>query len=128
MYGQDLQELFKRMCYNALVGNSDDHPRNHAIIWTGGQWRLSPMYDVLPILDEGPAQALAMAVGREGTRISRNNLLSHHEHFALSREQAEQMLDEVISWEQELKDYYGQWLNGAELQMAQEATSAARMR
>ncbi|MFZ4965094.1 type II toxin-antitoxin system HipA family toxin [Pseudomonas gingeri] len=125
---KDLQELFKRMCYNALVGNSDDHPRNHAIIWTAGQWRLSPMYDVLPILDEGPAQTLAMAVGREGAQISRRNLLSHHEHFALAREQAEQVLDEVIGWEQELKEYYGRWLQGAELQMAQEATSAARMR
>ena len=125
---EDLQELFKRMCYNALVGNSDDHPRNHAIIWTGNQWRLSPMYDVLPILDEGPAQALAMAVGRDGPRISRRNLLSHHRNFALSREHAEHILDEVIGWEQELKEYYGRWLQGTELQIAREATSAARMR
>jgi len=125
---EDLQELFKRMCYNALVGNSDDHPRNHAIIWRGGQWRLSPMYDVLPILDEGPAKTLAMAVGREGTQISRQNLLSHHTHFALSREHAEHVLDEVIGWEQELKEYYGRWLQGVELQMAREATSTARLR
>ena len=61
----DLQELFRRMCYNALVGNGDDHPRNHAVLWIGGQWRLSPIYDVLPLLDEGPAQTLAMAVGRD---------------------------------------------------------------
>jgi len=124
----DLQELFKRMCYNALAGNSDDHPRNHSIIWLGGQWRLSPMYDVLPIVDEGPAQALAMAVGRDGNQISRANLLSHHSHFALTREHAEHLLDEVIGWEEELKDYYAQWLQGEELQMARGAVSSVRMR
>ncbi|MEB0039496.1 HipA domain-containing protein [Pseudomonas sp. MH10] len=115
------------MCYNALVGNSDDHPRNHAIIWLDGQWRLSPMYDVLPVLGEGPAQTLAMAVGREGTKINRKNLLSHHAHFALSLDHAEHVLDEVAGWEQELKEYYGQWLQGAELEMAREATRAERL-
>lgn len=125
---EDLQELFRRMCYNALAGNGDDHPRNHAVLWVGGQWRLSPMYDVLPLLDEGPAQTLAMAVGRDGTQISRSNLLSHHKHFALRLDEAERLLDEVASWEEELKDYYGQWLKGEELRVAREAVSSARMR
>lgn len=125
---QDLHELFKRMCYNALVGNGDDHPRNHAIIWVGGQWRLSPMYDVLPMLDEGPAQTLAMAVGKDGNRISRSNLLSHHSHFALSRDEAESLIDEVAGWEQELKDHYGQWLKGPELNMVHNAVGSVRMR
>ncbi|MDR6711519.1 serine/threonine-protein kinase HipA [Pseudomonas hunanensis] len=124
----DLHELFRRMCYNALVGNGDDHPRNHAVLWRGGQWRLSPMFDVLPLLDEGPAQTLAMAVGREGTRISRSNLLSHHKHFALSLDAAEQMLNDVASWDEELKVYYGQWLKGEELRVAREAVSSERLR
>lgn len=124
----DLQELFRRMCYNALVGNGDDHPRNHAVLWVGRQWRLSPMYDVMPLLDEGPAQTLAMAVGRDGPRISRSNLLSHHKHFALGLDEAEHLLDEVASWEQELKDYYGQWLKGEDLRVAREAVSATRLR
>ena len=124
----DLHELFKRMCYNALAGNSDDHPRNHSIIWLAGQWRLSPMYDVLPIVDEGPAQTLSMAVGRDGNQISRANLLSHHTHFALTRDHAEQVLDEVIGWEEELKDYYAQWLRGEELERVRATVSTARMR
>jgi len=124
---EDLQELFKRMCYNALSGNSDDHPRNHAVLWCGGRWRLSPMYDVLPMLDEGPAQTLAMAVGREGSGISRSNLLSHHAHFALSRDRAEQVLEEVAGWEEELKEHYGQFLKGEELRMVRDATSSVRM-
>jgi len=123
----DLQALFKRMCYNALVGNSDDHPRNHAVIWVDGGWRLSPMYDVLPMLEEGPAQTLAMAVGREGSQISRANMLSHHAHFALTREHAEHLLVEVAGWEDELKAYYAQVLTGSDLDMAVDAVSSVRM-
>ncbi|MFF7061409.1 HipA domain-containing protein [Pseudomonas sp. NPDC008258] len=109
------------------VNVSDDHPRNHAVIWVGGKWRLSPMYDVLPMLDEGPAKALAMSVGREGSQVSRSNLLSHHAHFALARDQAEQLLEEVAGWEQELKDHYAQFLSGADLDMACDAASSALM-
>ena len=38
----DLRELFDRMCFNAAISNLDDHPRNHAILAKGRQWRLSP--------------------------------------------------------------------------------------
>lgn len=123
----DLQEFYKRMCYNALVGNSDDHPRNHAVIWLNGQWRLAPLYDVLPMLDEGPAKALAMAVGRDGSQVSRKNLLSHHAHFALQRDQAEHILEEVASWAPALCDHYATFLTGADLDSACAAVSGERM-
>ncbi|GAB3482544.1 type II toxin-antitoxin system HipA family toxin [Azotobacter salinestris] len=123
----DRQELYRRMAYNALVGNSDDHPRNHAAIWQDGVWRLSPMYDVLPVLGEGPVQGLAMDVGIRGPLLSRANLLSHHQHFALSEEDAAGILDEVASWEPELKDHYAQHLAGAELDAAVDATSGRKL-
>ncbi|AOE62803.1 hypothetical protein AXG94_13880 [Pseudomonas corrugata] len=78
----DLRELFKRMCFNALVGNDDDHPKNHAILWLEGRWRLAPMYDVVPGLDGSSPPYLSMAVGRSGRAITRENLLSHCKHFA----------------------------------------------
>lgn len=124
----DRQELYRRMAYNALAGNNDDHPRNHAVIWLDGVWRLAPMYDVLPVLDEAPVQALAMAVGEQGRVISRANLLSHHRHFALSEDEAAAILDEVAGWEDELKDYYSRHLAGADLDAAVAATSGARLR
>lgn len=92
----DLRELFKRMCFNALVGNDDDHPKNHAILWLEGRWRLAPMYDVVPGLDGSSPPYLSMAVGRSGRAITRENLLSHCKHFALTPEQAANVLDEVI--------------------------------
>ncbi len=85
------------------------------------------MYDVLPMLDEGPAKTLAMAVGRDGSAINRTNVLSHHAHFALSRAQPEQVLNEVASWEDELKAHYGKWLRGTDLHMACDAVSSTRM-
>ena len=38
---EDLRELFGRMCFNAAVSNLDDHPRNHALLAGGRDWRLS---------------------------------------------------------------------------------------
>ena len=43
---KNANELFRRMCFNALISNIDDHPRNHAIIATDRDWRLSPAYDI----------------------------------------------------------------------------------
>jgi len=45
---QDLEELFRRMMFNALLSNTDDHPRNHALIATTDKWELSPAYDLTP--------------------------------------------------------------------------------
>jgi serine/threonine-protein kinase HipA len=41
-------ELFRRMAFNALISNIDDHPRNHAILAKEGDWKLSPAYDLTP--------------------------------------------------------------------------------
>ena len=42
---EDRRELFRRMVFNAMVTNNDDHPRNHAMLHTRSGWRLSPAYD-----------------------------------------------------------------------------------
>jgi serine/threonine-protein kinase HipA len=45
---EDKQELWRRMIFNAMTGNTDDHLRNHAFLRNGGGWRLSPAYDLTP--------------------------------------------------------------------------------
>lgn len=42
------QELFRRMIFNGLFGNTDDHLRNHAFLRVNGEWQLSPAYDLTP--------------------------------------------------------------------------------
>ena len=75
----------------------------------------------------GAGEDVGHGCGRDGSAINRTNMLSHHAHFALSRTQAEQVLNEVASWEDELKAHYGKWLRGTDLHMACDAVSSARM-
>lgn len=49
----DLHELWSRMAFSLLVGNTDDHLRNHGFLLTEAGWRLSPMFDVNPNPDGG---------------------------------------------------------------------------
>ncbi len=42
------QELFRRMLFNGLFGNTDDHLRNHGFLRINGEWQLSPAYDLTP--------------------------------------------------------------------------------
>ena len=96
--GEDLRELFGRMCFNAAVSNLDDHPRNHAILARGRRWRLSPVYDLTP----SPSVAqdrrdLAMACGRFGRYANRANLLSGHGQFLLDQAEAESMFERIAA-------------------------------
>lgn len=92
----DLRELFGRVCFNAAVSNLDDHPRNHAILAKGRQWRLSPAFDLVPspvvALDR---RDLAMTCGRFGRYANKTNLLSDHGRFLLEREEAMAIFDRV---------------------------------
>ena len=92
----DLHELFGRMCFNAVVSNLDDHPRNHAVLAKDRGWRLSPAYDLTP----NPMIALerrdlAMACGSAGRYANRKNLRSLHGRFLLSGEEATAILDQI---------------------------------
>jgi hypothetical protein len=63
----DLVELYRRMCFNALISNIDDHPRNHAIIAHSRTWGLSPAYDLTPSTPVSlERRDLAMACGDRG--------------------------------------------------------------
>lgn len=123
----DLQELYRRMCFNALVGNDDDHPKNHAVIFTAGCWRLSPMFDVVPALDGMPPPSLAMEVGRLGRAITRDNLLSHAGHFGHTREGAAAVLDEVAGWAEELCAHYRDLLTAEQAARVIRAMDATRL-
>jgi serine/threonine-protein kinase HipA len=58
-----LRELFARIVFNVLVGNTDDHPRNHAAFWDGRQLTLTPAYDIAPQPRSGGEAAQGMAIG-----------------------------------------------------------------
>lgn len=61
-----LRELFSRMVFNVLCGNTDDHARNHAAFWDGYQLALTPAYDICPQSRSGQQASQAMLIqGRD---------------------------------------------------------------
>jgi serine/threonine-protein kinase HipA len=101
----DQKELFRRMVFNAMVTNNDDHPRNHALLHTSGGWRLSPAYDIVPVaLASVEHRDLALTVGKFGRAASRYNLISECSAFSLTEEDAlneiNKMLLVVDNWKQ----------------------------
>ena len=92
----DKQELFRRIVFNALISNTDDHPRNHALIAPGRDWRLSPAYDLTPsAIRSLEHRDLAMIVGTLGRLASRQNLLSGAPRFGLEVADADLIIDEM---------------------------------
>jgi len=92
----DAAELFRRMCFNALISNTDDHPRNHALIAFGQEWALSPAYDLNPSpLVSIERRDLAMECGDFGRFANINNLLSQSRRFHLDHDEAKIVLEEV---------------------------------
>jgi serine/threonine-protein kinase HipA len=92
----DARELFRRMCFNALISNTDDHPRNHALIAKDKDWKLSPAYDLTP----APAVAqerrdLAMDCGDLGRYANARNILSQHARFLLQEDEAAKIIGDM---------------------------------
>ena len=91
---KDLEELFRRMVFNALISNTDDHPRNHALIAPTDKWELSPAYDLTPNpLTSIEKRDLALTCGTYNRYANRTNLLSQHGQFKLSLVQATAIID-----------------------------------
>jgi serine/threonine-protein kinase HipA len=92
----DAPELFRRMAFNALISNLDDHARNHAVIAMDQEWRLSPAYDLTPTVAVSVERRdLAMICGDRGRYANAENLLSQCERFLLSRDEATRILAEM---------------------------------
>lgn len=93
----DLRELFARMCFNAAISNLDDHPRNHALLAKGRDWRLSPAYDLTPspvvALDR---RDLAMECGLAGRFANKANLIGAAGRFLLDTNEAEAIFTHII--------------------------------
>jgi serine/threonine-protein kinase HipA len=92
--GLDSNELFRRMVFNVLVSNHDDHYQNHAIYFKEGLWRLTPAFDV--VAGEGVRRSQAICVGSKGNEPSRENLLSRAGDFNLDKDQARDILENMI--------------------------------
>jgi serine/threonine-protein kinase HipA len=93
----DLHELFKRITFNGLVSNTDDHPRNHGFLCGTNSYHLSPVYDLVPKPETGTTRYLAMRFGLQGRVFNLENLLSQCDAFDLTADEAKNIFNEMKS-------------------------------
>ena len=90
----EMAELFRRMVFNILIDNTDDHEKNHVLLMNDrGELGLSPAFDVLP-----SGQALGyqqIRVGSDMADSTLDNALSEHRQFGLARPEAETSIRQV---------------------------------
>ncbi|MCP3953617.1 MAG: type II toxin-antitoxin system HipA family toxin [Desulfobacterales bacterium] len=92
-----LRELFSRIVFNILCGNTDDHARNHAAFWDGQGLKLTPAYDICPQPRAGNEASQAMLIA-DDNRMSQVSVCLHAAvHFLLAREEAIAIIEGLIS-------------------------------
>jgi len=95
----ELQQLFRRMVFNVVFNNIDDHLKNHSFTYhpETDQWHLSPAYDLTYALNpklKFHKVSRALSIGEKREQISRKDLLKIADTFSI--EQAEQTIQEIL--------------------------------
>jgi serine/threonine-protein kinase HipA len=85
---ETLKELYRRMVFNVLCGNTDDHARNHAAYWNGSELSLTPAYDICPQSRTGGEANQAMLIMGEQKASQLSLCIKAAPLFLLSGEQA----------------------------------------
>lgn len=92
---RDLQQLWRRMAFDLLITNVDDHLQNHGFLHVAhGQWRLAPAFDLNPFPDKD-RESKTWLSEQDGPITDVRMLLARSRSFALDEEQALAVLGEV---------------------------------
>jgi serine/threonine-protein kinase HipA len=103
---QDMHELWRRIVFNILISNTDDHLRNHAFLYTGPDgWRLAPAYDLNPVPTDIKPRILTTAIDLDDGSASLDLAMSVVGYFELDKEKAHVIAAEVgqavATWREE---------------------------
>lgn len=101
---EDCLQVFRRMIFNVLIENTDDHEKNHAFLFGADGWRLAPAYDVQPQLQGVGYQQLLL--GKTGHEASLSNALSEVGRFMLTQSEASHQVDIMIDMLLDWKDVF----------------------
>jgi serine/threonine-protein kinase HipA len=92
----DAHELYRRMVFNVLTSNVDDHLRNHGFLWTGrGGWTLSPVYDVNPTPIDVRQRILTTNISLDEGTCDLDLVVSVAEYFGLASVAAKTIIKSV---------------------------------
>ncbi|OEJ67736.1 type II toxin-antitoxin system HipA family toxin [Magnetovibrio blakemorei] len=89
---ETLRELFGRLVFNILCGNTDDHARNHAAFWDGKHLTLTPAYDICPQNRTGNEASQAMLITGENRMSRLSTCIEAAPHFLINPESAAQII------------------------------------
>jgi serine/threonine-protein kinase HipA len=94
----DAQALYRRVVFNVLISNVDDHLRNHGFLWLGkAGWRLSPAYDLNPVPTDLQARVLTTNIDLDEGTCSLDLLEEAAEYFGFGLAQARTVIKEVAT-------------------------------
>lgn len=88
---QNLEEIYRRVAFNIVVGNSDDHFRNHGFLMTPKGWTLSPAYDMNPTLN----RYQSLLINSNTSEANLEILYESHGEYMLREEVAIRVISEV---------------------------------
>ena len=92
-----LAELFSRLVFNILCGNTDDHARNHAAFWNGNELTLTPAYDICPQWRTGGEASQAMLIAGDKNLSQLKTCLDTADNFLLSEEEAREIFNRLTT-------------------------------
>jgi serine/threonine-protein kinase HipA len=95
-----LQELFARIVFNVLSGNTDDHARNHSAFWDGQLRGFTPAYDICPLVRGGGEAVQAMIIGPPDKPVRLSQVAHCVEHataYGLTRAEAREVVDRQLA-------------------------------
>lgn len=101
----DPHDLYYRMVFNALMGNTDDHTRNHGFLYhfDTQQWSLAPAFDVLPINN---SRQHGLGLGDAGRYATIENLMSQSLRFNIKPFKAKRIINQVSELVAQWPDYF----------------------
>ena len=90
---QNLRELYRRVAFNVMFGNTDDHFRNHGFLLTPKGWTLAPAYDINP----GVKTNQCLLIDRYTEQSDINALLHASDSYMIDPQEASEIIEEVRS-------------------------------
>jgi serine/threonine-protein kinase HipA len=122
----DLEQLWRRVVFNILVSNTDDHLRNHGFMLTHNGWQLSPAYDMNP---NEMGNGLALNISENSNEQDISLALETAKHYKLKHEESEKILNdmhrEIAKWRSVAKKI---GINNSEIEQTKRAFRDAEMK
>ena len=93
---EDMEALWRRLVFNILISNTDDHLRNHGFLYAGQEgWRLSPAYDLNPVPTDIKPRILSTAINEDDNTASLALAMEVAGYFELADAKAREIAADV---------------------------------